>query len=68
MDTRHTILLDSTLFYTAITRAKDESYIIFQPNAYTTALTTDKVCARQTFLPIFINQLKGEDENDGSIL
>lgn len=60
MDSRHTILLDSTLFYTAITRAKEENYIIFQPSAYKAALTTDKVCARQTFLPLL---MKEEEEN-----
>ena len=55
MDTRHTILLDSTLFYTAVTRAKDINFVVFQPNAYMTAYMTDKVCARQTFLPLLIN-------------
>lgn len=61
MDSRHNILLDSTLFYTAITRAKEENYIIFQPSAYKAALTTDKVCARQTFLPLLMNQEKGDE-------
>lgn len=55
MDSRHNILLDSTLFYTAVTRAKEENYVVFQPSAYKAALTTDKVCARQTFLPLLIN-------------
>lgn len=67
MDSRHNILLDSTLFYTAVTRAKEKNFVIFQPSAYKAALTTDKVCARQTFLPILINQVKG-DEEDGTIL
>lgn len=56
MDSRHNILLDSTLFYTAITRAKEENYVVFQPSAYKAALTTDKVCARQTFLPILMSK------------
>ena len=63
MDSRHNILLDSTLFYTAVTRAKEENYVVFQPSAYKAALTTDKVCARQTFLPLLINnqiQIKEE--------
>lgn len=61
MDSRHNILLDSTLFYTAITRAKEENYVVFQPSAYTAALTTDKVCARQTFLPLL---MKNKDEGE----
>lgn len=65
MDTRHTILLDSTLFYTAVTRAKDINFVIFQPNAYITAYTTDKVLARQTFLPLLINGAI-DDKKDGA--
>lgn len=61
MDSRHNILLDSTLFYTAITRAREENYIVFQPSAYKAALTNDKVCARQTFLPLLMNQSKGDE-------
>ena len=61
MDSRHNILLDSTLFYTAITRAREENYVIFQPSAYKAALTNDKVCARQTFLPLLMNQIKGDE-------
>ncbi len=57
MDTRHTILLDSTLFYTAVTRAKDMNFVVFQTNAYITAYTTDKVLSRQTFLPLLINNV-----------
>lgn len=64
MDTRHTILLDSTLFYTAITRAKDLNFVIFQPNAYSTAYMTDKVCSRQTFLPLLINGFIDEVKAD----
>ena len=62
MDTRHTILLDSTLFYTAVTRAKDMNFVIFQTNAYMTAYTTDKVLARQTFLPLLINGIISTEE------
>lgn len=61
MDSRHNILLDSTLFYTAITRAREENYVVFQPSAYKAALTNDKVCARQTFLPLLMNQVKGDE-------
>lgn len=62
MDTRHTILLDSTLFYTAVTRAKDMNFVVFQTNAYITAYTTDKVLSRQTFLPLLINNvIEGKD-------
>lgn len=61
MDNRHNILLDSTLFYTAITRAKEQNYVVFQPSAYKAALTNDKVCARQTFLPILMNQERGDE-------
>lgn len=57
MDTRHTILLDSTLFYTAVTRAKDMNFVLFQTNAYMTAKDTDKVLSRQTFLPLLINNV-----------
>lgn len=57
MDSRHTILLDSTLFYTAVTRAKEMCFVIFQSNAYLTAYNTDKVKSRQTFLPLFINKV-----------
>lgn len=57
MDTRHTILLDSTLFYTAVTRAKDMNFVLFKTGAYITAYTTDKVLARQTFLPLLINDV-----------
>ena len=66
MDTRHTILLDSTLFYTAVTRAKDMNFVIFQPNAYITAYTTDKVLARQTFLPLLINGVIDASKEDVS--
>lgn len=66
MDTRHTILLDSTLFYTAVTRAKEMNFVIFQPNAYITAYTTDKVLARQTFLPLLINGVI-DIEKDGGV-
>lgn len=66
MDTRHTILLDSTLFYTAVTRAKDMNFVIFQPNAYLTAYTTDKVLARQTFLPLLINGVINNTEAEES--
>lgn len=64
MDTRHTILLDSTLFYTAVTRAKDKCFVIFQTNAYITAYTTDKVLSRQTMLPLLIN---GVVKDKGSV-
>lgn len=65
MDTRHTILLDSTLFYTAVTRAKEMNFVVFQTNAYITAYTTDKVLARQTFLPLLINgTIESNDKNE----
>lgn len=64
MDNRHTILLDSTLFYTAITRAKDINFVIFQTNAYPTAYMTDKVLARQTFLPLLINGVVESKDDD----
>lgn len=68
MDTRHTILLDSTLFYTAVTRAKDKGFVVFHPTAYVTAYTTDKVLARQTFLPLLINGLvDSEKEDNGEV-
>lgn len=63
MDTRHTILLDSTLFYTAVTRAKDMNFVVFQTNAYITAYTTDKVLSRQTFLPLLINNVIDSDKD-----
>lgn len=64
MDSRHNILLDSTLFYTAITRAREENYVVFQPSAYQAASTTDKVCARQTFLPLLMKSNDGEGEKN----
>lgn len=67
MDSRHNILLDSTLFYTAITRAKEENYVVFQPAAYKAALTTDKVCARQTFLPLLMkNNIEEDNEEENN--
>lgn len=67
MDTRHTLMLDSTLFYTAITRAKDMNFVIFQTNAYITAHTEDKVCRRQTFLPLLINGYIEDDKDIGAV-
>jgi RecD/TraA family predicted helicase len=67
MDTRHTILLDSTLFYTAVTRAKDMNFVVFQTNAYITAYMTDKVLARQTFLPLLINGSVAFDNKEDKV-
>lgn len=50
LDTSHTIMLDSTLLYTAITRASKECYCIAQPEAFVRAVSNSKVKYRQTYL------------------
>lgn len=50
LDISHFILLDTCLFYTAITRASKECYCIAQPKAFIHALSNSKAAERQTFL------------------
>ena len=50
LDMSHFILLDTCLFYTAITRASKECYCIAQPKAFIHALSNSKAAERQTFL------------------
>lgn len=51
IDLSHTVLLDTCLFYTAITRASKECHCIAQPKAFIRALSVSKAEERQTFLP-----------------
>jgi exodeoxyribonuclease V alpha subunit len=54
LDMSHFMLLDTCLFYTAITRASEKCYCIAQPKAFIHALSNSKAAARQTFLPEMI--------------
>lgn len=55
MDTSHTIMLDRTLLYTAITRASKQCYLIAQPDAFLRAIGRNKVDSRATYFEKFIN-------------
>ena len=50
LDNSHHILLDCALFYTAVTRARENCYLIMEMGAYKKALTTNKT-DRRTYLP-----------------
>ena len=50
LDTSHTMLLDSCLLYTAITRAKKECFIYAQPTAFMRCIENNKAKIRQTYL------------------
>lgn len=54
MDMSHFILLSKELFYTAVTRASKECYLIAEPKAFIHALANSKGEERQTFLPELI--------------
>lgn len=54
IDLSHFVLLDTCLFYTAVTRASEKCYCIAQPKAFIHALSNSKAAARQTFLPEMI--------------
>jgi len=54
LDMSHLMLLDTCLFYTAITRASEKCYCIAQPKAFIHALSNSKAEERQTFLPELI--------------
>lgn len=54
IDMSHFMLLDTCLFYTAITRASEKCYCLAQPKAFIHALSNSKATARQTFLPEMI--------------
>lgn len=56
MDNSHYIMLDTTLFYTAVTRAKNECYVIATPDAFSRAITNNKIKYRLTHLSYFINK------------
>ena len=54
IDMSHFVLLDTCLFYTAVTRASEKCYCIAQPKAFIHALSNSKAASRQTFLPEMI--------------
>lgn len=50
IDNTHYKLLDSTLLYTAITRAEKRGMLIAEPSAFKRCINTNKTVSRQTYL------------------
>lgn len=56
LDNTHYMLLDSTILYTAITRAVKNCLLIVEPNAFNTCIKTNKGNNRNTFLSFLLQQ------------
>lgn len=56
IDNTHWVLLDSTLLYTAITRASKRCLLIGEPKAFKTCIDNNKSKIRKTYLSQFIKE------------
>lgn len=64
IDSTHYILLDSTLLYTAITRASKRCLLISEPKAFKTCIDNNKSKIRKTYLSHFITIYNQEITNN----
>lgn len=53
LDTSHYVLLDSTLLYTLITRARKRCMLISQPTAFQQCIRTSHSISRNTYMSLF---------------
>lgn len=56
LDNTHYTLLDTTLLYTAITRAKEKCFVIAEPSAFVRCIKNHKTYERNTLLSYFLQQ------------